>query len=114
MKRLTITLENSDDAKVVCASLLVPEEEAITSLVLRRSGVQFAIEEVQVPLFNYRLDYGRSHIDLQLRTKAEVAKWIDSEFFEDTAKCFIDSDIPVLRLALDQRDAFLEISRQEK
>lgn len=111
-KRLTVTLEDYQDSKVVCASLLAPEEESITSVVLERLGVQFVIEEVQVPLFHYRLDYGKSHVDLQLRTKAEIAEWIARESFEETAAVFLDSDIPVLRLALDRHDAFLEISRQ--
>jgi len=112
MKRLTITLENYDDSKIVRASLLDPNEESITHSVLKRSGVQFEIEEVQLPLFDYRLDYGRSHIDLQLRTKQEVARWIERETFEETAESYLDSGIPVLRLALDQEDAYLEISRQ--
>lgn len=114
MKRLTVTLENYDDSKVVCSSLVSREEESIISGVLGRSGVQFAIEEVQLPLFNYRLDYGRSYIDLQLRTKAEIGQWIENESFENTAASFLRSESHSLRLELDREGAFVEINRQEK
>jgi hypothetical protein len=113
MKRLAITLEDYDDSKVVHASMVTPQEEATASLVLTRAGVQFVIDEVQGPLFDYLLEYGRSHVDLHLRTKAEIACWIETETFEATVGGFLESGGRTLRLDLDGKDEFLKISRQE-
>jgi hypothetical protein len=112
MKRLAITLENYDDSKIVCASLLAREEEPATSAVLKRSGVMFAVDEVRGPLFHYRLDDHKSYVDLQLRTKAEISEWIDNEPFAETVRSFLESESAALRLSLDHQHAFLEISRQ--
>jgi len=113
MKRLAITLEDNDDSKIVHASLLAPEEEPITYAVLRRSDVSFVIDEIQGPLFNYRMDDGKSYVDLQLRTKEEISEWIESKSFAETALSFLESGNNALRLSFDRQDAFVEISLQE-
>jgi len=114
MKRLSIILEDYDDSKKVCASLLAHEKEPVTSTVLKQSGVMFTVEEVRGPLFHYRLDDNKSYVDLQLRTKAEISEWVDNKPFAETVRNFLESGGDALRLSLDRQHAFLAISRQEQ
>jgi hypothetical protein len=112
MRRLTITLENYDDSKIVCSSLLDNEtERGAISDILGRSTIEYSIEEVEGVLYNFHLDDGDRYIDLALRTKDEVKEWIRLESFEATVKSFLDSHNVSLRVSVGPRDEYLKIER---
>jgi hypothetical protein len=114
MKRLAITLEDYQSSKIVRASLLVSNEEPVTNAVLERLDLPFTIEQVQGPLFHYRLDDDKIHVDLQLRTREEISEQIKREPFKEIAESFLNSGSAALRLSLDREDGFLEIKLQER
>jgi hypothetical protein len=113
MTRLAITVEDYQSSKIVRASLLYHDEESVTSEVLTRMGLPFKIETVRGPLYNFRLDDDKVHVDLQLQTIHEISEWIKREPFQELTESFLLSGSELLRLAVDRTSGCLEISRQE-
>ena len=82
--------------------------------VLVRTGVPFSIEEVGDELYDYLLDDGSRYVDLSLRTKEEIKKWINCEPFETRVKSFLESHTACLRLSFNDKEAFLKVVRRRQ
>jgi hypothetical protein len=112
MRRLTLTLENYDDSKIVRSSILEhTDESASTISMLARSGVDFLVEEVGGDLYHLQMDDGNRYLDLPLRTKKEVEEWIHRESFEVTIKGFLESREPSIQLLLDRKGSYIKVDR---
>jgi hypothetical protein len=70
--RLTLTIEDYDDAKFQRACLLKPEEVASVTSALQRCRMYPEVKEVTGPLYDFRSDRGGSIIESPLRTLDEI------------------------------------------